>query len=220
MASDALFHSPVDALNFLRRKKSVLLSTGAEASDVMHGRDHVLEVYGPVFRSPRSLLTPEILGRFLSFSENSHWTGLDRQRPKILGNFDQAQRSIASLVDRASQTVEVASVFEEALQRVDGFGPGILSPILFVAYPDRFGVWNAKSEFALDKLGLGIVVDRGDNRGRKYEKFNAALVSVRNTLNRETPPGEHPIDLWVLDYYWHAIKLLDDSGELQQLATV
>ena len=100
---------------------------------------------------------------------------------------------------------------------VRGFGQGIITPILFVAFPHDYGVWNGKSESGLNKLGLGIVADRGESPGRKYVKINNALLQARNHLNKMLKPGDHPIDLRTIDYFWHAIKVMGDDGRLDGL---
>jgi len=197
--------------------KADLLSADKDSAKVMKGRDEVLAKFGPIFREAESSLTESVIKEFLSFEENCHWTGLYRQQTAILSNFERAKSAIQILVRKPEFNDNIAERFDIADQSVRGFGQGIISPILFVAFPNDYGVWNSKSEAGLNKLGLGIVSDKGDTPGRKYEKVNGALWHVRRSLNLQLTPGDHPIDFWTLDYFWHAIKVMGDDGRLDDL---
>lgn len=197
--------------------KKELLQADEDASVVMKGRDEVLAKFGPVFRHAGDELNEDVVKRFLSFTENCHWTGLYRQQTAILSNFERAKEAIKLLVQRREFDDDIVERFDKADQMVRGFGQGIISPILFVAFPNNYGVWNSKSEFGLNRLGLGIVSDRGDTPGRKYLKVNNALLQARAYLNKQVQPGDHPVDLWTIDYFWHAIKVMSDDGRLTNL---
>ena len=217
MPNDVLFTDQTQALRFLTWAKSDLLQADEDSTKVMQGRDQVLQKFGPIFREAGSSLTESAIKDFLSFEENCHWTGLYRQQSAILSNFDKAKLAIGNLVRKPEYGDNLAERFDAADRGVRGFGQGIISPILFVAFPNDYGVWNSKSETGLNLLGLGIVSDRGDSPGRKYEKINGALWHVRKNLNLQLTPGDHPIDFWTLDYFWHALKVMGDDGRLNAL---
>lgn len=189
----------------------------SDALFIMRGRDTVLETFGPLFREGADRLTEEDMARFLDFEENCHWTGLHRQKPSILSNVTAVRHAIARLTQRKDYDDDLEERFDFACKSVKGFGEGIVSPILFVSFPEHYGVWNSKAEFALKQLGLWIVQDKGDSKGRSYSKVNATLIQARNYLNRRLGSGEHPVDLWTIDYCWHAIKVMHDDGRLNEL---
>ena len=183
----------------------------------MRSRDEVLASFGPMFRERAERISEEDVARFLDFEHNCHWTGLHRQKSAILSNMPAVRKAVIRLMRRHGDDGDLEERFNFACETVRGFGEGIITPILFVAYPQHYGVWNSKSEFALKMLGLWIVQDRGESKGRSYCKVNATLLQARNFLNRHLCAGEHPIDLWSIDYCWHAIKVMHDDGRLQPL---
>jgi len=83
--------------------------------------------------------------------------------------------------------------FPEALGMVLGFGKGIATGILTVAYPEQFGVWNNTSEAALRQVGLWPNLLKGEGIGGRYEKINNLLHHLSSDLG---------IDFWTLDALW------------------
>lgn len=71
-----------------------------------------------------------------------------------------------------------------------GMGKAIVTAILHVAYPSRYGVWNATSEVGLKHIGQWPHFDRGVSLGQKYVAVNELLVRLARDLD---------IDLWTLD---------------------
>lgn len=211
------FQSPQEGLAFLQVARRHLLSADSDAQFIMRGRDQVLETFGPLFRERADRLSEADMARFLDFEQNCHWTGLHRQKPAILSNMPAVRRAVSRLTRLQAHDNDLDERFNFACNSVKGFGEGIVTPILFVAYPQVYGVWNSKSEFALKLLGLWIVQDKGESKGRSYCKVNATLLQARNYLNKLLEPGEHPFDLWTIDYCWHAIKVMHDDGRLPNL---
>ncbi len=74
-----------------------------------------------------------------------------------------------------------------------GFGKGIATGILTVAYPEQFGVWNNTSEAALRQVGLWPNLLKGEGIGGRYEKINnLSITSVQiseSTSGRSMPCG-------------------------------
>lgn len=213
------FKSPWEGLNFLRLARRELMTADSDSLKIMQSRDTVLAKFGPLFRERAGHLSENDIEDFLDFEKNCHWTGLHRQKTNILQDLPAVRKAIAKLVNRREFEHDLEARFNFADRSVKGFGEGIISPILFVAHPEHYGVWNSKSEFALKLLGLWITSDKGDSKGRSYEKVNAALIQSRNYLNSILYCGEHPVDLWSIDYYWHAIKVMHDDGRLRNLIT-
>lgn len=211
------FKDAREGLAFLQIARRDLLSADSDAPFVMEGRDRVLETFGPLFRERAKEITEADMAQFLDFEENCHWTGLHRQKPAILSNLPAVRKAVAQLTRRQGHDDDLETRFNFACDTVRGFGEGIVTPILFVAYPQHYGVWNSKSEFALKHLGLWIIQDKKESKGRSYCKVNGTLLQARNYLNRHLEPGEHPVDLWSIDYCWHAIKVMHDDGRLEDL---
>jgi hypothetical protein len=73
---------------------------------------------------------------------------------------------------------------------------GIATAILMVAYPDKYGVWNSKSEAGLAELGVWPDLPLGASEGEKYEAINGVLHTLCAT---------NDVDLWSLDGLLHFI---------------
>lgn len=133
---------------------------------------------------------------FLNFKENLHWSNLHRQASNICQDMQLLQKSLLVLVD---EEVTIADRLNQAKQ-VHGFGQAIISAILQVTYPDKYGVWNKISEEALESLGI-FPKFKKDSFGEKYEVINNLLLSISKQLR---------IDLWTLDtLFWYWSKIIE-----------
>ena len=73
-------------------------------------------------------------------------------------------------------------------------GRATISPILLLAFPDKYGVWNEISQQGLVRLGLRSRFQDGASLGGRYVAVNHVLVALRDRLD---------IDLWTLDgLFW------------------
>lgn len=165
--------------------------------DVHHSvakRDEVLERFGPRFRDPLSLTRQDYLD-FLSIRHNHHWSGLERLGRPAADNMDNLRDAVAILID---ETSPLPKRFDAASSMVHGVGAATLTPMLLLAYPDRYGVWNGTSEPEMRERGHWPTFPRGSSGGDKYEIINSVLVDLADELG---------IDLWTLDALWWVSKL-------------
>jgi hypothetical protein len=155
-------------------------------------RDVVLAAYQPVFSLDHiSALTPEEMKGFLLYENNKHWTGLHRSGGRITSDMKKLREGLSILLDE-SNPLEYR--LNTAVKTIIGMGKGIVTAILIVAYPEKYGVWNAKSEAVMKELDLWPDFDRGTSFGEKYLRINEILVRLAADLST---------DLWVLDSLWH-----------------
>jgi hypothetical protein len=90
---------------------------------------------------------------------------------------------------------------------VHGVGAATRSPMLLLAYPDRYGVWNGNSEPEMRDRGLWPTFPHGSSFGKKYEIINLALSDLAEELG---------VDLWTLDALWWVSKLeRQNNGEIK-----
>lgn len=174
-----------------------------ELTDIVAARDDVFARYGTVFSS-RGLsgLTPDEFLSFLQFKNNRHWKSIHRQGTQIVADMD-GLRSALELLLNESQPIEsrlrrLRPKNNEAM--VKGLARSVLTPILLIAYPDRYGVVNQIAENAMKDLGIWPSFDRGADFAEKY-------VAINQILNHLA--GELDIDLWTLDALWWGLE--DDS---------
>ncbi len=182
-------------LGRLRALKEVAKVDG-EIREIIDARDEVLARYSPMFQSQEiNQISEDALRSFLYFENNKHWTGLNRQVNRVSADMDATRAALASLVDE-SEPLETRM---EPAASIKGLGKGIITAILHVAYPNRYGVWNNTSDAALVELGLMPAIARGAAFGQRYAAINRVLVKVAAALD---------VDLWTLDALWW---LLDDE---------
>jgi hypothetical protein len=86
----------------------------------------------------------------------------------------------------------------------------VLTPILLIAHPDRYGVWNQVSEAALKHLHLWPEFDRGRPLGERYERINGLLLELAADVK---------VSLWTLDgLFWRATEDEESGAEGEELA--
>lgn len=165
-----------------------------EPKAIILARDEVLGRFSPMFQ-PGAInsLSSESFREFLSFKNNRHWTGLERQ-PEIYRDMDLLRKSLSVLVN---EDKPLNSRMNTVLQ-VPGMGHGKASAILHVAYPNKYGVWNNSSEKALRQFGWWPATWRGATKGEIYQEVNKSLRTIAAELK---------VDLWTLDAMWWGVDL-------------
>lgn len=170
-----------------------------ELTDLVDGRHEVIRRYQPIFKSiGLEALTEEIMLEFLRFENNQHWTGLHRMGPAITQNFRKLQKVLSEVLD---EEVPIAKRLDRALDgrpehavhSVKGLGKAVLTGILLITNPEKYGVWNGTSEAAMTELGLWPDFERGTSVGARYERINELCRQVALDVG---------VDLWTLDALW------------------
>lgn len=157
-------------------------------------RDGVLKRFGPLFRDPTKLEKQDYLD-FLSLKHNHHWSGLERLGRPAAEDMDTLRDAIAILVD---ESLPLSQRFDRVAAQIYGVNSATLTPILLLAYPELYGVWNGTSEPEMQDRGVWPTFPRGSTEGEKYELINTILVDLAKS---------HGVDLWTLDALWWVSKL-------------
>jgi len=171
----------------------------AESDDmlgpIIAAKEEVLDRYQPCFTlAGISNLTAEQFLGFLLFRNNHHWTGLQRMGPAIVGDMDRLKAALNELLDESVPiSHRLDSLLPGGKARVLRLGKAVLTPILLIAHPDRYGVWNGTSEGALRNLGLWHGFDRKASVGERYERLMGIFLQLARDLGT---------DLWTLDSLW------------------
>ena len=159
--------------------------------EIVEPRDAVLARYQPVFSHEHvSEISMDEFRSFLLLENNHHWSGLHRQGPRMCADENKLRNALEILVD---ETRSVADRLDEAIGMVSGMGKNVASAILLITQPDRYGVWNNRSEANMKKLGIWPHFDRDEQFGSRYVKVNQILLQLRDALQ---------VDLWTLDALW------------------
>ncbi|MBI4764660.1 MAG: DUF1016 family protein [Deltaproteobacteria bacterium] len=192
---------PADVIGKLREAVVSLKKTDIY-KEIVEPRDAVLARFQPVFSVEHANdISEEEFRSFLLLENNHHWSGLHRQGPRMCSDMAKLRIALAMLLN---ETEPLAKRLDEAIQMVSGMGKNVASAILMVAKPDRYGVWNNRSEANMKRLGVWPKFDRGESFGKRYIKVNQILLQLRDALQS---------DLWTLDALWWFLDQ-QESGEL------
>lgn len=114
---------------------------------------------------------------------------------------DKLREALILLVDESRPITERLN---KATGMVSGMGKNVATAILLVVFPDRYGVWNNRSEGAMKRLGIWPHFERGESFGSRYVKVNQVLLQVRDALQT---------DLWTLDALWWYMDQQREGGQ-------
>jgi len=171
------------------------------AIEIKDAKSRVLEKYQPIF-SPENLkeLTATDFKSFLLFTNNQHWNGLYRQSGWMTQDMSKLKQALRLLLD---ETMSIKTRLnklrpDKGQAMVKGLGRAVITAILQVMFPDRYGVLNNIAEAAMKRLELWPDFPKKAAFGEKYEVVNRILLEVSREIG---------IDLWTLDMlWWRAVK--------------
>jgi len=103
-------------------------------------RAEVLARFQPVFDPAHlSALTEGEFHDFLLFENNHHWTGLQRQGPRMFADMACLRKALAILLDEGQPLVPR---LDRAIGHGERHGKGGRYAVLLVHDPEKYGVWN------------------------------------------------------------------------------
>jgi hypothetical protein len=154
----------------------------------------VIARYGELFH-PTNIdsLTSEDFKSFLLFKNNRHWKGIFRTGNLITSDMARLREAITILLDESQPLETRLNVLfppNKPTNYVKGMGRAIATPILFVVYPDTYGVWNEPSQQGLKRLNRLPQFDRGASFADKYMKINKVLNDLAS---------QYYLSLWQVD---------------------
>lgn len=169
-------------------------------------RDEVLARFRPMFE-PAALprLTEQGFRDFLLFKNNRHWMSLERHGSVVCADMSRLRKALAILLDESrpieNRLTELVPV--RGPKFIPRLGKSILTPILLIHDPSKYGVWNSVSETGMRRLGVWPELEKNLGFGRRYKAMNDVLVELAQGLQ---------IDQWFLDAMWWAV-LPKESGD-------
>jgi hypothetical protein len=168
----------------------------------------VVERYQPIFSTANlPNLTAEDFRSFLLFRNNHHWKSINRQSGHMTAKMEKLRKALLILVDESQDIKKRLGLLlpKNGKPMVKGLGRAVITPILFVSHPDKYGVWNRPSEAGMKSAGLFPEFARGEAFAERYVKVNQVLLQLSRDLG---------IDLWTLDaLWWEMIDLETVSSE-------
>jgi hypothetical protein len=166
-------------------------------------KDVVLARYQPMFSADNiSHLTEADFKSFLLFKNNHHWTSMNRVGKFMTEDMDLLREALMILVDEGRPVRERLNELRPERywgehSKVSHLGMPMLTAILQVTQPDKYGVWNNTSDAGLKAVQLW---DKGWEKqlaGDSYTEMNEFYLYFAKELN---------IDLWTLDSLWWMMK--------------
>jgi hypothetical protein len=134
--------------------------------------------------------------QFLYFKNNLSWTTLYRSGLKALSDLERLWKLLIFIQD---ESVDAQVRVRQCLQGsyyCQGIGRNILIALLHTFNPDKYGVWNSRTEDTLEIIRRAPR-STSDN-GRKYQAINAELAQLG---------GELDTDLTTIDgFMWYISK--------------
>lgn len=173
------------------RESVVRLKKSATYKQIVEPKDEVLARFQPVFTAEHvKSITEDEFRAFLILDNNHHWSGLQRQGPRMCSSMTKLRKALGILVD---ETKQVDDRLNKAIKMVSGMGKNVATAILIVIQPDKYGVWNNRSEANMKRLNIWPEFERGESFGSRYNKVNDILHQLKEALE---------LDLWTLDSLW------------------
>jgi hypothetical protein len=168
-----------------------------EMKKIIAARDTVVPRYQAIFARERlNGLTADDVRSFLHFKNNQHWMALQRLGPAITADMKRLRDALRVLFDDERTIVDRLNylVPPRGAAYVPRLSRAVLTPMLLIAYPDRYGVWNQVSEAGLRELDVWPHMDRNLPFGEKYATVNSVIVALAKATG---------VDLWTLDsLFW------------------
>lgn len=166
------------------------------ADQIKQAKESVVAQYSQIF-SPENIdkMTKVDFRSFLLFKNNRHWDSLHRQGGRMTADMPKLREAIKLLVDESLSVKVRLDKLRPSTGNpmVKGLGRAVITAILQIMHPEKYGVLNNTAEAGMKQLGLWPKTRRGASFGERYEKINHVITETAAKLN---------IDLWTLDMLW------------------
>ena len=163
---------------------------------IVKAKTEVIEKYSRVFAPEHiSALTEAEFKSFLLFKNNHHWDSLHRQGTQMTADMATLRRALAILVDEGEPLRQRLDRIRppKGEPMVKGLGRAVISAILQIRSPDKYGIVNSTAEDAMKTLGVWLSFPNKASFSERYESINAVLLEIASQI---------PTDLWTLDMLW------------------
>jgi hypothetical protein len=171
--------------------------------DITTHKDQVLERYQRIFNLDHiPNLTRDEFESFLYYENNHHWTDYHRVKKFMTSDMSLLRRALQLLLDETRLVHDRINRIRPGRHSakdsmVSHLGIPVLTAILLVVYPEKYGVWNKTSEDGMEIVGLWDDRWDGDLAGDVYVEMNQIYHELCRYLK---------IDLWTLDALWWVLK--------------
>lgn len=190
-----------------------------EDIDRKNEENEVIERYGSMF-NPNNLdsLTKEDFKSFLLMKNNKHWEGIHRQGNMITQDMGKLKKALKILLNEEVPIEKRLNILipKNKANFIKGLHRSVVTPIMMVVYPDKYGVYNRRSDEGLTKVGLMPKHGKGAAFSKKYIEINKILNSFAS---------ENNMSLFELDSVWWRVtegykpKIDKEKEEIEEIET-
>lgn len=172
-------------------------------ADITSHKQEVLSRYQPVFSSSHlPELTCTEFESFLLYKNNHHWDSLHRVGKFMTKDMDLLREALGILLDEDKTVRDRLNELRPERywgehSMVSHLGMPVLTAILQISQPDKYGIWNNTSDAGLKKIKIWDKHWETQKAGDSYSEMNEMYLYLAKTLN---------IDLWTLDALWWVMK--------------
>lgn len=189
----------------LEKTVSILKQDLSDNPDKLDIEKNTLEKYGKLFAYDNlDNITSEQFQEFCDFKNNHHWT-ISRHKTNLTKDMPKLRKSLKILLD---ETIPIANRLKRLrdTQNPDFqkyLGEAYFSPILLVAHPDKYSVYNETVKGALDELNLSKTTSR--DIWERYPEVQNLILGFAQ---------QHNLSLWQMDWVWWKVIGAKSFGEL------
>ena len=154
---------------------------------------NTIKKYGNLFRYDNiDNITAEEFQDFLDFKNNHHWT-ISRHKTNLTQDMVKLKKSLKILLDESfpigNRLKRLRDEKNPDFQKY--LGEAYFSPILLVAHPDKYPVYNQTVKNALDKLHVAKLTS--SVIWERYPEVQRIILNIAQQNN---------LSLWEMDWVW------------------
>jgi hypothetical protein len=160
----------------------------------------------------RNTSDADLQNGYLDHFENA-FQGLNPiYRDRVVRDPGKFRKVIRELLD---ESVPVTTRLDRVLdgpEHIDGMGKGLATEYLMIAHPDKYCIWNGKSESGLAALDRMPLFERGQSSGQRYDMILRAVAEIRNVTGSPSYPDT--------DMFLHFVGAPEEEGRNALMAVL
>ncbi len=153
----------------------------------------------------KDLSDDDLRKKFLDYYNNNTRQVLNKiNRARIIQDIAKFRRVLAFILD---ESIDIEKRVDEILDgsyHIDGFGRAILTSFLMDFKPEKYCLWNRKTEMGFSVLGWKVYENR-DTWGKAYSKVLEALQRLRDLK------PEYNLSFGDVDLFLHTISAEEEG---------
>lgn len=172
--------------------------------------DQVIKKYGALFH-PSNIpsLSEEDFRGFLNYKNNRHWTGIHRHSSALVSDMNRLREALVILLDENKPLENRLRILRphKGEPFIKGLARSVITPILFVVYPEKYGVLNNPAEQGMKEVNIYPALSKNADFAEEYIAVNEVILKISNDFS---------LPLWFVDWIWWKIESIGDeeNGEV------